>query len=571
MRRRNNDFFNLEDDFETVQAPTPEELENLTLLKAVDGIVSRSSDSGLTDEFMNMVEPFSAYLAERLKITKNQAVLFSLFIEQSGWSSVTLENLSSLLHCHRTSLLMHLAEIEDLVSKRLLKRNCGIDSSGYNVPMNVLRCLAANKPFVAPEYSKMTEEELFDTIMDLHERNSRNDLDDESLFLEIDSALKANQELPFVKALSGYTKNADIKKVIVYLCALYVSECKDRFDQSDIRDALQSPKNSRAILRSLERGENQLITDGFLVFDSTESFFDRGSYRFTKKGLKKFLPEHKMKSRKGTDNLNDSLVSHKKVAKKTLFFNADVNAQVERLADLLQPQNFKNVTSNLEKHGMRKGFACLFYGSPGTGKTETVYQLARATGRDIFPVNVDQIKSMWVGQSEKNIKAAFEMYKELCSKKKVQPILLFNEADAIFGIRREGAESAVDKMENAIQNIILQEMESMEGILIATTNLTDNIDKAFERRFLYKIEFKRPEISVRAQIWESMIPGLTGDVALKLASEFDFSGGQIENISRMKAVDAVLTGNESLDYPSMAEYCRSETLKRNGNMKKIGF
>jgi len=571
MRRRNNEFFNLEENDQTMKAPTPEELENMTLLKAVDGIVSRSSESGLTDEFMNMVEPFSSYLGEKLKITKNQAVLFSIFIEQSGWSSVTLENLSSHLRCHRTSLLMHLGEIEDLASKRLLKRNCGIDSSGYNVPMNVLKCLAANKPFVAPEYSKMTEEELFDTIMELYERNSRNDLDDESLFLEIDSALKANQELPFVKALSGYTKNADMKKIIVYLCALYVSECKDRFDQSDIRDALQSPKNSRAILRSLERGENQLITDGFIVFDSTESFFDRGSYRFTKKGLKKFLPEHKMKSRKGTDNLNDSLVSHKKVAKKTLFFNADVNAQVERLADLLQPQNFKNVTSNLEKHGMRKGFACLFYGSPGTGKTETVYQLARATGRDIFPVNVDQIKSMWVGQSEKNIKAAFEMYKELCSKKKVQPILLFNEADAIFGIRREGAESAVDKMENAIQNIILQEMESMEGILIATTNLTDNIDKAFERRFLYKIEFKRPEISVRAQIWESMIPGLTGDVALKLASEFDFSGGQIENISRMKAVDAVLTGNESLDYPSMAEYCRSETLKRNGNMKKIGF
>ena len=156
MRRRNNDFFNLEDDFETVQAPTPEELENLTLLKAVDGIVSRSSDSGLTDEFMNMIEPFSAYLAERLKITKSQAVLFSLFIEQSGWSSVTLENLSSHLHCHRTSLLMHLYEIEDLVSKRLLKRNCGIDSSGYNVPMGVLRSLAADKPFIATKGTRAT-------------------------------------------------------------------------------------------------------------------------------------------------------------------------------------------------------------------------------------------------------------------------------------------------------------------------------------------------------------------------------------------------------------------------------
>lgn len=571
MKRRNSDFFNQRDTEQTFSAPTQNEPENLTLLKAMDGIVSRSKESGLTDEFMSMVEPFSAHLAERLKITKTQAVLLSLFIELSGWASTTLENLSSLLQCHRTSLLMHLDEIEDLVSKRLLKRNNRVDSTGYNVPMGVLKSLAANKPFIAPEYSKMTEEELFDTVMDLYESNSHNDIDEDTLFLEVNSAMKANKELPFVKALSIYTKDADMKKLITYLCALYVSECKDRFDQSDIREALQSSRNSRNMLRSLERGDNQLITDGFLVFDSTESFFDRGSYRFTNKGLKKFLPKHKMKSRTGTDGLNDSLVSYKKVAKKALFFNADVNAQVERLANLLQPQNFKNVTANLDKHGMRKGFACLFYGSPGTGKTETVYQLARATGRDIFPVNVDQIKSMWVGQSEKNIKTAFATYKEMCSKKKVQPILLFNEADAIFGIRREGAENAVDKMENAIQNIILQEMESMEGILIATTNLTDNIDKAFERRFLYKIEFKRPEISVRVKIWESMIPGLTDEVAVKLASEFDFSGGQIENISRMKAVDAVLTGNESLDYSSMAEYCRSETLKRADSMKRIGF
>ena len=437
--------------------------------------------------------------------------------------------------------------------------------------MGVLKCLAADKPFIAPDYSKMTEEELFDTIMDLYERNSRNDLDDESLFLEINSALMANQEIPFVKTLSCYTKNKDLKTVVVYLCALYVSECKDKFDQSDIRDALPSTKSFRAMLRSLERGENQLITDGLLVFDSAESFFDRGSYRFTKKGLKKFLPNHKMKSRNETNDINNSLISHKKVTEKKLFFNTDVNAQVERLSNLLQPQNFRNITANLEKHGMRKGFACLFYGSPGTGKTETVYQLARATGRDIFPVNVDQIKSMWVGQSEKNIKAAFAAYKEMCSKKKIQPIMLFNEADAIFGIRREGAESAVDKMENAIQNIILQEMESMEGILIATTNLTDNIDKAFERRFLYKIDFKRPETTVRAKIWESLIPGLSDDVATRLASEFDFSGGQIENISRMKAVDAVLTGNESLDYNVLSEYCRTETLQRAGSLKKIGF
>ena len=80
------------------------------------------------------------------------------------------------------------------------------------------------------------------------------------------------------------------------------------------------------------------------------------------------------------------------------------------------------------------------------------------------------------------------------------PILLFNEADAIIGKCQVGAERAVEKMENSIQNIILQEIEQLDGILIATTNLAENMDKAFERRFLYKVKFEKPDLACRSQI-----------------------------------------------------------------------
>lgn len=125
-----------------------------------------------------------------------------------------------------------------------------------------------------------------------------------------------------------------------------------------------------------------------------------------------------------------------------------------------------------------------FYGTPGTGKTETVLQIARKTGRDLIQVNVSEVKSMWVGESEKNIKGIFDDYKQKVKQSVKAPILLFNEADAIIGKRQVGAERAVEKMENSIQNIILQEIEQLDGILIATTNLAENMDKAFERRFL---------------------------------------------------------------------------------------
>ena len=87
----------------------------------------------------------------------------------------------------------------------------------------------------------------------------------------------------------------------------------------------------------------------------------------------------------------------------------------------------------MKESGYRSGFACLFYGDPGTGKTETVYQLARQTGRSILAVHVPEIKSKWVGDSEKNIKAVFDRYRLLVERSEIAPILLFNEADASLG------------------------------------------------------------------------------------------------------------------------------------------
>ena len=219
---------------------------------------------------------------------------------------------------------------------------------------------------------------------------------------------------------------------------------------------------------------------------------------------------------------------------------------------------------------MRPGFCCIFSGQPGTGKTETVYQLARETGRDIMRVDVDKVKSCWVGESEKNIKALFDRYRSICKNSSLAPILLFNEADAVLGVRIEGASSAVDKMENSIQNIILQEMESLEGIMIATTNLTSNLDKAFERRFLYKIKFEKPTVEARAKIWMTMLPGLKEEDAERLASKFDLSGGEIENVVRKHTVNSILFGNESISMDELIEICRQERMSKS-NEKRIGF
>ena len=147
----------------------------------------------------------------------------------------------------------------------------------------------------------------------------------------------------------------------------------------------------------------------------------------------------------------------------------------------------------------------------------------------------------------------------------------FSILSTALGIRQEGAQRAVDKMENSIQNIILQEMETLEGIMIATTNLTCNLDKAFERRFIYKIEFERPTLEAKQQIWKAMIPSLSDAFAHSLAKEFDLSGGQIENVARKRTVELILSGEEPSE-EKIREYCMGEMVNSKQDKRvKIGF
>ena len=176
---------------------------------------------------------------------------------------------------------------------------------------------------------------------------------------------------------------------------------------------------------------------------------------------------------------------------------------------------------------------------------------------------------MRYGESEKIVKGIFRRYKRRCTRASVKPILLFNEADAIYSKRHNmyGGRST-DQTENTIQNIILEEMEKLDGILIATTNLADNLDKAFERRFLFKIRFERPTVEAKRNIWLDKLSGLSLDDAARLASDYDFSGGEIDNIVRkatmMEVIDGVCPSIDIID-----RLCGEEKISK--PYTKIGF
>lgn len=251
------------------------------------------------------------------------------------------------------------------------------------------------------------------------------------------------------------------------------------------------------------------------------------------------------------------------IRKKELFFDPRERSIAGELAEVLDEKNFVKVSKRLESKGLRGGVSILLHGAPGTGKTELCKQLARESGRNILLVSPAKLMGSYVGESEKNFTALFDNFNFLCALSKRPPILLFNEADA-FMSRRLGVRSSIDKSENTIQSIILQGMENLSGIFIATTNLKDNIDDAYDRRFTYKAEFNAPSPRVLAKIWLSRLPELGEEGAGELAAEFPFSGGHIENVLIRCELRYALKGA----YPSLEEikeFCRCEAVGEAGS------
>lgn len=165
--------------------------------------------------------------------------------------------------------------------------------------------------------------------------------------------------------------------------------------------------------RELSGGINILQKLKLIEYNNDNGFADRESFRMTRQAKEMLFPELNISSTH-LESFRKSLIRHEEIVRKQLHYDREVAAQVSDLERLLEDAHYREICNRLKEKGHRTGFTCLFYGAPGTGKTESVLQLARQTGRDIMQVNVQEIKSMWVGESEKNIKALFDRYRS-CS------------------------------------------------------------------------------------------------------------------------------------------------------------
>ena len=537
-----------------------------TLLQAIEKVVELAEDSKMSEEFMLKAAPEISLLAESFGITERQAVLFCVCMEK-GPRRVDYDDLASYLDLNKIGVLSYASDIDALVRRRLLKFRDVKDEDDFDIPSVVIRSLKHNEVYQLPLRKGLDCAAMFELLAQWFE-----DLDDDAisphaLCEELQQLFEDNPQVGFVKHLKAYRLNAEDEMMVTYFAHRLVNHDDDDIRFCDIEDLYENKADFTSAKGKLRSGEHKLQNKKLIEHKCVDGLADVTKYKMTETAKRELLAEMKINE---TEEKLANMLDVSRLPKKQLFFPKDIQQQVEELGSFLQPENYQKIQERMKEKGFRYGFACLFYGSPGTGKTETVYQLAKKTGRNIMLVDVPQLKSMWVGQSEKNVKALFDRYREQVKRSKLTPILLFNEADAIIGKRKNGAENAVDKMENSLQNIILQEMEQLDGIMIATTNLQQNMDKAFERRFLYKIKFEKPTEEARAGIWHAMIPELSDLDIHTLASKYDFSGGQIENIARHYAIDTILHGQSEDALPMLIHHCDNERLDEK-SVKRIGF
>lgn len=545
-----------------------------TILQDIIKFAKEVKHCKLDKDIFSTKKDYAFRIDNYLQTSRFQTVLLvAIFEMNSDNNEPDISSLSKHLKCSTMELLAYKNEIEDLFARGFLKSTyleiatqeswkgqyCIIhkvqDAVFLNKPIN----LAPPKPLSMVEICLEVEKQV--------DRRRRDEINTFRLHNSWSILQNSYREYALIKYLDGNNLTTIDCLGFLYVIAENLNGSK-KIRVSNFSDGLYEKKENRF------RFENKIYEKKWApvakgMIDVHGQYASEAMVSITAKACE-ILKSFNIPVSLGNSPTNDTLIRPASIVRKKLFYNAFAKAEIDAISSSLKVQKYKQIIRSLKNEGYATGVCTLFYGAPGTGKTEGVYQIAKATGRAIWKVDLSELKSMWFGESQKLVKALFVNYKQLCTEEKRTPILLLNEADAILGKRSTNPQQSTDKAENAIQNIFLDCLETFEGILFATTNLEQSLDVAFERRFLFKICFTRPDQQTRESIWKSKLKGIDSKILKEMLSQYDLSGGEIDNIIRKFKMARILNPQTNLHY-KLIELCESEKLDTRIEKTKIGF
>ena len=547
-------------------------------------VYSLAKDSKLNNSLFELIDKELSFLANYFHITKTQALFVSIiFTLNYKGREVDLDDLNSYFECNPMKILEYSDDFVELYEKRLLRKNNkskrhkniklkGADEE-FCINELVTEKIFKSEPIPEILIDIVKYEDIFTLLEKLYELGQQRD-DEEittsELFEQTQSILDENTHFTLLEKTRFLGISIEEKYLFLYVVWKFLDGDKSPWIERTFKIIYDKPNERFTQIQRFLSKENNLIKEDWLEIVEA-SFFDDTKMKLTEKAFDLLTEcDIKLFNKDLDKKKKENVILPGNVPFRKLIYSEHEAHQLELLQTLLEEDNLRTTQERLVQKALPKGVTALLHGAPGTGKTETVLQIAKATNREIMKVDISASRSMWFGESEKIIKQVFKDYKSYAKKQSLTPILFFNEADAIIAKRKEANTSNVSDTENRIQNILLEEIENFEGILIATTNLATNMDTAFERRFLFKIEFQKPGVKAKSQIWKSKMPQLPDEDCELLASQFDFSGGQIDNIVRKNEINEIIYGNK-VNVKTLVDFCKEEMLSNQFSRTQIGF
>lgn len=552
-----------------------------TILKELEAVHEIASMYGLRQysHITSDEQKHFRYLRKRLHLEGTEQEIFvqcAILAQMFDNDYITTnKDMAELLRVSHISMLSNIECFNRLKRQQMIRVVMIQDHSNpvarYILRREFVKAALGNADYSVPSFETLNVMSILRQINEMLCETSRNSSNYDQMVLDINYLLEHTQHTQFSSILvEKRLLSAQLVLLLIAIKEMVLNHC-NYIVQEDYEDILSDSMMLDDMIEELQEGRGPLTC--WLENYTQDGLVQPNNFSLTSNAIDALLAEFKIQpitQRPMRHHAN--MIDCDKIAAKQLYYNAAEEQQITRLADLLQAENFLSIQQRLKEEGMRTGVCVMLHGVAGGGKTETVLQLARQTGRALFKVDVSDVKNKYVGDSEKNIRQIFDRYErvvdEAVKANRPCPIMLLNEADGLLSRRMKGAENAVDKMENSIQNLILEAMERISGIMIATSNLADtNLDPAFERRFLIKVHFDKPAPEVRAKIWQSMMPALSADDAAALAREFPFTGGEIENITRKHAIDRILYGKRT-SLADLRILCKEESCTQK---RSVGF
>ncbi|MCF6340226.1 MAG: ATP-binding protein [Sulfurimonas sp.] len=381
-------------------------------------------------------------------------------------------------------------------------------------------------------------------------------------------------------------KKIDSKEQIIFLALLreeYSATDASLREMNNLIELISLDEYERIKNRSLLEDGSNLINAGIIDYEEMLNPFGGISRAFfiIDDVLQNIIHPQKNKKvrRLKLNALIDEQDIFELVEPETSLEDVILANETQETLDNLMRQVDKEVIGRLVQWGVKDKKSgidarIIFYGAAGTGKTMTAYSLAKSLKRQVLAFDCSKILSMYVGESEKNVRKIFDTFYELCEKTKSEPILLLNEADQFLGARSSGTITGADQMHNQMQNIFLEQIENFRGMLIATTNLLENIDKAFSRRFNYKIEFKKPNKEQRIELWKKMLPAdapYEKNFDVETLCNHSLTGGQINLIIKNTAYKVAVKDKPLFKIKDFEQEIKREKDANFDSEKSMGF